>query len=486
MRRVVVVGGGIAGLAVAHALGRSTARAAASHGSDGNDRSAESACEVRLLEASDRLGGNIWTTHVDGFVIDAGPDSWLAAKGAAADLTREVGLEGDLIGTRPETRSVHIVWRGRLHAMPEGLVMGIPTRWRPFLDTNLLSLDGKLRAGLDWLIPKKVYAADEDESVAAMVTRRLGPEISERIVSPLLGGIFAGDANALSARVCIPQLVEAEQKYGSLLVAMREVGRQRRAQPGGGSTFLSLREGLGQLVDRLAENLYGARVTFGARVRGLAMLGAGDVRGRWTVPMSEGEILFADDVVLAAPAFASANIVRSVDADVAGALDRLPFTSTATVFLAYREDDVPHALNSVGFLVPRAEGRPILACTFVSSKWEGRAPKGYALWRVFVGGAGNESRLGCDDSVLERLAREQLAQLMGVTQPPCFAKVFRFMNASPQPPPGHAANMDRMFRRLDRYPGLYIAGNGLSGTGIPVAIAQGQAIAERILSTASS
>ncbi len=476
MRRVVIVGGGITGLATAHALEKATGPS-----------------QVRIVEAGPHLGGNLVTVRHNGFIIDGGPDSWVASKPHATRLAREVGLGDELIGTRPDTRKVYIVWQKKLHAMPDGLVLGIPTEMRPFLDTELLGYDAKLRAGLDLVVPRRSFHGDEDESIAGFVSRRLGTDVAERIVNPLLGGIFAGDAQSLSVRACVPQLVEAEAKYGSLIRAMRELKAARRAAAGDvprgedgapvvePSAFLSLKRGVGDLVTNVAHRLRNAEVLTSTSARRIVRT----PDGKWAVETAT-ETIVADAVALTLPAYGAARVVEELDPGLASMLREIEYVSTATVFLAYKKFDVRNPLDAVGFLVPRAENRPILACTYVSSKWDHRAPAGQALLRVFVGGAGNEHLLERDDEALSRMAREQILDLLGIDRPPMFSKVFRFDHASPQPHVGHLARMDRLFRRLARWPSLYIGGNGYVGTGIPDAIKQGEEIAARIMEDAGT
>ncbi len=466
MKRVVIVGGGITGLATAYAL----------------EKSGEP-CDVRLVDAAPRLGGNLVTFNHNGFTIDGGPDSWVATKPHATRLAKAVGLGDELIGTRPDTRKVYIVWKKELHAMPEGLVLGIPTEWKPFAQTELFGLDTKLRALLEPIIPRKIYAGDEDESIASFIGRRLGADISERIAGPLLGGIFAGDPESLSVRACVPQLVEAEAKYGSLVRAMRVLREARKESAGSGeveaSTFLSLKRGMGDLVTYVAHRLRDAELTTDCAATRVAKLPAGDSRGRWAVETARGT-LFADHVALTVPAHASAGLVSDLDPELSSMLGAMRYVSTATVFLAYRKYDVRHPLDAVGFLVPRGENRPILACTFVSSKWDHRAPSGQALLRVFIGGAGAEHHLALDDDALARLAREQLLDLIGIERPPTFTKVFRFHRASPQPTVGHLGRMRALLARVATWEGLHVAGNGFIGTGIPDSIKQGEEVAARI------
>ncbi len=466
MKRVVIVGGGITGLATAHAL----------------EKSGEP-CQVRVLEASPRLGGNLVTVNHNGFTIDGGPDSWVASKPHATRLAKAVGLGDELIGTRADTRKVYIVWQKQLHAMPEGLVLGIPTEWKPFAQTQLFGLDTKLRALLEPIVPRKIYAGDEDESIASFISRRLGSDICDRIAGPLLGGIFAGDPESLSVRSCVPQLVEAEAKYGSLVKAMRVLRAARKATAIAGeheaSTFLSLKRGVGDLVTYVAHRLRDAELTTDCAAKRVARLPAGDPRGRWAVETTR-ETLYADHVALTVPAHASAQLVGDLDPTLASMLGAMRYVSTATVFLAYRNYDVRHPLDAAGFLVPRAENRPILACTFVSSKWDHRAPSGQALLRVFIGGAGGEQHLALDDEGLTRLAREQLHDLLGIERAPVFTRIFRFNRASPQPTVGHLGRMRTLFERVAQWQGLHVAGNGFIGTGIPDSIKQGEELAARI------
>jgi protoporphyrinogen/coproporphyrinogen III oxidase len=468
MKRVVIVGGGITGLALAHAL----------------EKAAEP-CDVKLVEASDHLGGNLRTVNHAAFTIDAGPDSWVATKPHATRLAKEVGLGDELIGTKPDTRKVYIVWKKQLHAMPEGLVLGIPTEMKPFLETELLGLDAKLRAGLDLVVPPRKWSDDEsdDESIGAFVARRLGNDVAERIAGPLLGGIHAGDADSISVRAAVPQLVQAEIEHGSLIRAMRALKEKRREATAAGepesSTFISLKRGVGDLVLNVAHRLRDADVTTSCPARRVERLPEGDERGRWAVEV-KGGTLYADDVALTVPAWAAANLVDGLDGELASMLRRVSYASTATVFLAYKKYDVRHPLDAYGFLVPRAENRPILAGTFVSSKWDHRAPNGQVLLRIFFGGAGHEHVLEHDDDALVRIAREQVLDLLDIQRAPNFAKVFRFEGASPQPNVGHLARMKQILARVAEHPGLHAGGNGYIGTGIPDAIKQGEEIAARI------
>jgi protoporphyrinogen/coproporphyrinogen III oxidase len=466
MKRVVIVGGGITGLAAAHALEK------------GQER-----CEVTLIEAAPRLGGNLQTIRHNGFIIDTGPDSWVAAKPHATRLARAVGLGDELIGTRPDTRRVSIVWQRKLYPMPEGLILGVPTEVKPLLTSELLGWDAKIRAGLDLIVPPRRWKEDDDESIESFVSRRLGHDVAERLAGPLLGGIFAGDPAALSVRACVPQLVEAEREHGSLVRAMRALKAKRRAQAAAGegepSAFVSLKRGIGDLVVNVAHKLRDAEVFTSRAARRIGRLPDGDPRGRWVVETSAGP-LYADDVVLAVPGCVVAPLVRDVDPELSAMCGAIDYTSAATIFLAYRKFDVRHPLDSAGFLVPPSENRPILACTFVSSKWEHRAPAGQILLRVFVGGSRNEAMVERSDKELERIARAQMLDLLNIERPPMFTKVFRFRHSSPQPHVGHLPRMRQLMARAATHRGLHIGGNGYIGSGIPDAIRQGEEMAARI------
>jgi oxygen-dependent protoporphyrinogen oxidase len=477
MKRVVIVGGGITGLATAHAIERARGQASGQ---------GSAPMSIRLVEASPRLGGNIQTITYNGFTIDAGPDSWVANKPHAARLARAVGLGSEIIGTRPESRKVHIVWQRRLHPMPAGLVLGIPTEIAPFLKTDLLTLDAKLRAALEPLIPRKDLSGDADETIASFVSRRLGDQICARLVGPLFGGIFAGDPDELSVRACAPQLAHAEQAQGSLILHMRSLRAQRKEQAarasaaeGESSMFQSLTRGMGDLIVNVVHKLRTTEILTGTSVRSIARLEPDNPEGRWAVETDSGTLL-ADDVVVTAAAYAAARMLRGVDCELEEVLTTVRYVSSATVFLAFRSTDVDFPPDSSGFLVPHAEQLPILAGTFVSNKWPHRAPLEQVLTRVFFGGSHAEHLLERSDNELVQIAREELERLLGMTCAPTLTRVFRFHRASPQPAVGHLARMAKLQKRLASLPGLHIGGNGYVGTGISDSIKQGEEIAARI------
>jgi oxygen-dependent protoporphyrinogen oxidase len=466
---VVVVGGGVTGLAAAYAIHR-----------------ARPDVEIRLFEARPRLGGNIATEREDGFVIDAGPDSFVRTKPEALELCRELGLESELIPTREVARHVFVAHHGRLERMPGGMALAVPTRLRPLLDTPLLSSMGKLRLLAEPLVPPDL--SGDDESIESFFARRIGHEGATRLAGPLLGGIYAGDVSKLSIQSTFPQLVGLERQYGSLLrgfLALELAGGQtpsirevyawlrRKGEARAASPFLSLRQGMGSLIDALVRALPADSVQTGASVTGIQKLD-----GTFRVEAG-GESVLAHSVILAAPAHVAAGLVP--DAELARELSEIPYVSTATVFFGLDRAAVAHGLEGFGFIVPPGEAN-VLASTWVSSKWDARAPEGRALVRAFVGGARDEARVeSSTDAELVSLARTDLERFMGSLGTPRFTRVYRYANAGPQPHVGHGKRLERIAARLQGLPGLYVAGAAYEGVGIPDCVRQARAAASAAL-----
>jgi oxygen-dependent protoporphyrinogen oxidase len=449
-RRVVVLGGGITGLSAAFYLGQ-----------------ARPDLEILVLERGPRLGGNIQTERKDGFVIDAGPDSFVRTKPHGVTLCRDLGLERELIV--PSSRRVYVAHRGALEQLPEGLVLGAPTRLLPLARTRLLSLKGKLRALGDLVTPAS--PPNGDESIDAFLTRRIGSEAARRIAAPLLGGIYAGDVAELSIRSTFPQLVELERRGGLI--------RGLRAQPRSSEgPFFSLRGGMGQLIERLSEAIGARSIKTG--VRAAKISSAPGASGYLRIELEQGEAIDARAVLLATPAHAAAELVP--DPKLADELKAIPYLSTATVFAAFRRDERTRSLDGIGFIVPPGEGR-ILAGTWISNKWRARSPEGTLLVRAFVGGAGSSVDVArASDDELGALALEELTRLMGPLGEPMFTRIFRYIGGNPQPVVGHGARLQRIVERLRSLPGLHVAGAAYDGVGIPDCVRQARAIADRISS----
>jgi len=455
----VVVGGGIAGLAAAYRLIRLAP-----------------AAEVTLIEADDRLGGKIVTERIDGFLVEGGPDSFLAVKPRGVGLCQELGLGERLQGTTPRPHRAFVLRRGRLHELPEGISGLVPTRFRPLLGSRLLSPLGTARLALDAVLPPR--RGERDEALAAFVRRRLGSEAYDWLVEPLMAGIYAGDGDRLSLAATFPHLRDGELRYGGLIRGVLAAKRDAPATPVGRPAFLTPAAGLGALVDRLEAELRaaGVRLIVGRRVEAVAP----GATSRFSVRLEDGGALPAEAVVLAAPAFAAAGLLSALDPALAAELDGIPHASSAIVSLAYRRAEVPHPLDAHGYVVPRAEGRPVLACTWTSAKWAGRAPDGSVLLRVFLGRFGQEETLAGPDDNLIALARAELRSTLGVEAAPTLVRVHRWRWGMPQFVLGHRERLTRIAGRLADHPGLALAGAAYRGVGLPDCIASGEAAADAI------
>jgi oxygen-dependent protoporphyrinogen oxidase len=460
--RVAVIGGGIAGLAAAHRLvelGRERGR----H------------IDVRLFEASDRLGGTIRTERCDDFIIEGGPDSFLSEKPAALQLCDRLGMTDRLIGTREEFRRTYVVHRGKLHPLPEGFLLLAPTRFWPLVTTTLFSWPGKLRMGLDLVLPRG--GEQPDESLASFVTRRLGREALDRVAQPLVGGIYTADPNKLSLAATMPRFLEMERKNRSLIHTMWKQSRATRNAPAGSgarwSLFVSVDDGMQTLIDRLAQALPEGIVRTSAPVRSLRP----QAGGGWCV---DGEPDYAA-VIVATAAHETASLVADVSEKLAGELRGIPYASSATVTLAFRREEIPHPLDGFGFVVPAIERRAILACTFSSIKYAKRAPAEFVLLRSFVGGALQRKLLDKDDREMVALVRHELAALLGVQAKPTLSRVSRYQDAMPQYHVGHLERMKRIDHLLASTPGLHLAGSAYGGVGIPDCIRGGEEAADAII-----
>ena len=465
-RRVVIVGGGIAGLATAYALTEAAAR-----------RVPPVSCT--LFEAAPRLGGKVLTEQTDGFVIEGGPDSFLAQKPWGLELCRRLGLTDKVIGTDLDQRRTFVLSEGRLRPLPEGLVMGLPTKLAPFLWTNLLSWPGKLRLAGDLLVPRR--RQEGDESLGAFFRRRVGREALERLIEPLLSGIYAGDVDQLSLLATFPRFREMERESGSLIRSLTASWWRQRAQRGEAlpwTPFITLRNGLGELVQALSARLDAGTVKICRRVQEVR---PGPAAGRYEVIAEGVPPLAADAVVFATPAYETASLVEPLNRTLAEMLRGIPYASTVTVSLAFRKEGIGHPLNGYGFVVPRTERRPLLACTWMSSKWRHRAPQHAVLIRSYMGGMGREHVMDRSDGELVKQTRGELQAIMGIEEEPLWARVYRWPRGMPQYLVGHLDRLATMESLLERLPGIFLTGAAYRGVGLPDCIREGTLTAERIL-----
>ncbi len=459
MPDIIVVGGGIAGLATAYYL----------QGKPGYN--------ITLVEEQSRLGGKIVTDRPDGFVIDGGPDSFLTQKPWAVELCREIGLGHRLIGTNESLRKVYVLWKGKLHLLPDGVLLIIPTRFAPFALSTLISPWGKLRMGLDLLIPPR--RDPSDESVAAFVRRRLGAEALDKIAEPLMGGIHVSDPERQSLQASFPRFIDLERKHGSLIRGMVTARRQQpkptvKPLP----TFMTLHGGVAELVETLTQKMEGVQFITGRRAVALEP----DTTHPYRLRLDDGATLEADAVVLATPAYVTADLLAGLDAPTADRLRKIRYVSTATVSFGYDAATFGHPLDGFGFVIPSKEDRRISACTWSSTKYENRAPEGRVLLRCFVGGATHEQHALVDDATMIRAARDELHALMGVRAAPVITRLFRWQRANPQYDVGHLDRLAEMEGRLAaNHPGLYLTGSAYRGVGIPDCIHHAELTANKII-----
>ncbi len=430
-----IIGGGITGLAAAWELSKAGRPAV-------------------LIEKDAALGGVIRTDHVQGCVIEAGPDSFLAAKPAALELIHEMGLADQVIGSNDHLRVTYIVKGGRLIPMPDGLMMMIPTKLLPVAMSPLLSWGTKLKMGLEYFAKSNPDAPER--SVAQLVREHYGQEAVDYLAEPLLSGVYGGDPETLSANAVLGQFIELEKAYGSLTKGTLALRAQRKSPPG--SLFKTLKGGLGQLIDALTQHLEGKVERRTATVQSLAKTPTG-----WRITFADHGTLDAAHVLLAAPAGPTSKILADLDPELAGLLSSIPYNSSMTIALGYDRQTLGHPLNGFGFLVPKVERRKLVACTWVGTKFNHRVPADKAILRCFLGGA----HLDDADDALVAAVKAELADLMGVTAEPAFVSIQRWRNAMAQYTLGHQQRVKTIRQLAARHPGLALAGNAYEGIGIP-------------------
>jgi oxygen-dependent protoporphyrinogen oxidase len=442
---VAIVGGGISGLAAAYELTRR-------------------GVSTRVLEAGPRAGGVICTERFDGWVVDGGPDSLLVQKPAAVALCRELGIADRLVPTLTP-RTAYVMRDGRLHPIAEGSFLGFPLKFTALARSPLFSLGGKVRVACELFVPQ---GGGDDESIASFVRRRFGQEAVDYLADPLLAGIHAGDAERLSVRALFPRLLDAERQSGSVLKAFRAL----HVKPSPQGAFVSLPGGIGELVEALTAALPPDTVMLNARALELHR------QGMWRVETAAGRIE-SRVVILATPAYVTAGLLRALDTTLAALCDAIPYASTATVAFGFRADQVTHPMKGSGFVVPRIERSALLAGTWVTAKWPGRAPEGHVLMRGFLGGGRDPHRLDAGDAELIETARRELTSLMGITGPPIFSRLFRWTRQSPQYEVGHLQRIASIEQHVASLPGAFITGSGFRSIGIPDCIADARDTAAR-------
>jgi len=489
-RRVAVIGGGISGLAAAHRL-----------------TELQPQTQVTLFEAGSRLGGVLQTIQRDGWLIERSADMFITREPEAADLCKRIGLADELIGTSTRHRRSWVVRRGKLAPIPEGFTLMSPAKVWPILTTPLLSPLGKLRLATEYLVPRRTDAADE--SLESFVVRRFGREAFERLIQPLIGGIYTADPAKLSMAATLPQFVALERKYGSLIRGMRAGARSQESGVRGQESasgaryglFVAPRLGMQQMVDAIAARLPAGSVRLNTPVERIERCrerppwhsernlvgGAGDATegvsdsASWRVFIqgSQGSAEF-DDLILATPGAVSSRLLAGVDDRLAALVGQIPHAGCSVAVLGFRREQASHALDGFGFVVPAIEHRRIIAGSLASVKFPGRAPEGKVLMRVFVGGALQPQLGEMPDDEIRVLVLQELSELIGLRSEPEFFEVVRWLGMMPQYHVGHLGLVTQIEERAAAIPGFALAGNAYRGVGIPLCVRSGEAAAERI------
>jgi protoporphyrinogen/coproporphyrinogen III oxidase len=474
--KVAVIGGGIAGLSTAYYL---------------NKKALESGKDIKLvlIESENYWGGKIKTKVEDGFVVEGGPDAYLAMKPWLKSIINDLELTDDLQGTNPNNSSTFILHRGKLTGIPTGLTMTIPTEFGPMITTKLMSWSQKIRMGFDLFIPRSKRI--EDESLAGFISRRLGRAAYEKLIGPLLSGIYAGDGDKLSLASTFPNLREMENDHGGLIMGALNLKKKRRmmakerskdiksvGKPKSRSIFESPKSGLVSVVDAIIKNLKksNASLMLNTQVDNIVQIENG-----FELALSGDKVIQVDAVVLATPAYISGKLLKDINQDLATDLGKIDYATTATVSFAFLKKDLPDNLDGYGYIIPQEEDSKALACTWTSSKWDYRAPDEFALLRVFIGRIQDTESLPTEKSALIAMAREELLKTMKISIEPEKSWVFRWEKAMPQYNLGHPERLKRIDNQLSGISNIALAGNGFKGIGMPDCVRSGMEAATKIL-----
>ena len=463
MKRIAIIGGGISGLSTAYALEKKRRQGVQ--------------VEYTVYEARARLGGVLVTEQADGCLIEAGPDSFLTEKPWAADLCRELGMGEQLIGSNDKDRKTYILARGRLIELPDGLMFMVPTKIMPIVLSPLFSMKTKLHMVREWFHPP--HRANDDETVASLIGRHYGPEMVDLLADPLLSGVYGGEASQLSVRAVLPRFADMEAEHGSLTRAMLAVRRSAVPVGGGPSRplFTSLKEGMQQMVEGFVAQLSTDSVNTGTMVQAISLEAGG-----WIVSAGLKSDQF-DAVILALPAPAAADLLGLASPELAVELRGVNYSSSVTVALGYDQKVRQSLPPGFGFLVPRGQGKRMLAATFVHNKFPHRTPDDRALIRCFLGGARDEQVVALPEDEILRIVRLELKEIIGIRAEPLFVRVFKWKGAMAQYGVGHLERLQRIESLRQKLPGLALAGNGYNGIGVPDCVHSGTRAAEETLRT---
>lgn len=486
MKRVIIIGGGVTGLGAAYKLRRA---ADAGHEVD-----------FVLIEKSDRLGGKLRTENINDpetgepYIVDGGSDAFINEKVAVHRIAKLLGVFDEEAPTREENKKTLILKGKRLIEMPDGIMMFAPTKILPMATTALYSWPAKFRMALDIFLPRKERwpegdtAQQHDETLESFVVRRMGRECLDRLAEPLVGGVHASDPTKMSLAATFPSLLQMEQKFGSLVLGFldqrKKVDAMRKKYPPKPGEkprtfFRSFYEGMDFLPRKMAEAAGPEKMMTDEEVARIERRGD----GTWMVALESGETLEGDAVIIATEAWAAEKIVRGTDSRIADLLGEIPFSSSATVPMAFRAEDCDFDTKFFGILCPLVENRSLMAVTMSSSKWPKRAPEGRVLLRGFVGGPRNQAVMNNTDEEIIEIVRQDLVEILGLSPAakPLFARVFRWTMGMPQYTMGHLDRVDEIEQRVGEIEGLGLAGGSYRGVGIPNCIESGERAVSKIL-----
>jgi oxygen-dependent protoporphyrinogen oxidase len=472
MPKIIIIGGGIAGLAAAVHL---------KAGAKAYDKTVE----VLLLEKNNRIGGKFLTEKHDNFLIEAGPDSFLPEKVWTVNLAKHLGLEQEMLPSNDRFKGTFIYSNNKLHSLPEGVMLMVPTSFWPMAKSSLITWPGKMRMGMEVFVPRRSNA--DDESLASFVTRRLGRECLEKIAEPLVAGIHTSNPDNMSVLATFPRFVQMEQKSGSLILGMLASMKSRPhatlsgppPKPGQPKMtyFMSFKNGMETLSRACAGYIGESSIRMGASVKSVEPKNKG-----YRVVLDSGESLEADQVMIASASYDAAEMVKGFDSNLAAQLNKIEWSSSATVSIAFRREDIKVPLKGFGFIVPRNEGKKINAATYSSIKWSFRAPDDHVMIRAFVGGGHHEELVHeLDDAGMVKMVLEEFNGIVGLKADPQVSRVYRWLKGMPKYTVGHLDRVSLINRTLSTHPGLHLIGCSYKGIGIGDCVHEAEVAAEKIL-----
>ncbi len=462
IKRITIIGGGIAGLSAAYALEQE----ADNKGID---------IQIDLIEKQERMGGNIVTDYIDNFIVEGGPDCVFSDKPSALQLCHKLELDRELLKTNEEKKGTYVYWDGRLHDLPEGVVLMIPTMIMPILLSSLITIPGKLRMALEPFVPKRTNPSEE--TLDQFVTRRLGRELLDKIAEPLVAGIHAGNPKTMSVKASFPRFVDLEQKYGSLIKGMlsrkKEMLSMMKKKKPKYTMFMTLKSGLQSLPLAIEKELKKTRIHANSEVSSVKQKPYG-----YEINLKKGKSIPCDSTIIATPSYITAPLVKEINQSLTEKLIGIPYVSTATVSLAYSSADLKQVPKGFGFIVPKISKRKIMAVTYTSNKFSHRAPDGSVLLRCFVGGAQNENLVFLDDKEMIQMVRNELKDIIGIDLKPIFTKIYRWEKSMPQYIVGHIDRVKKIEELVSDCPGLFLTGSAYNGIGISDCISNSHKAAE--------